>query len=189
MPVYLQALRGRTALETGFTLLPLAITGGISSTLAGRLYDRIGPRPLVGVGFAILMVNTWQLSLLQADTPISWIVILLALRGIALVTAVTIVAEVGTLSRFAKPRQLMGYSGAVASEDSSGERTRRGGITKTGNAHLRRVIVEALDLDHQHFVEQLICKRVIEPFNQTGHAVVVVISTVHNVRFRRWGLI
>lgn len=66
-----------------------------------------------------------------------------ALRGVALVTAVTIAAEVGELSRFAKPRQLMGYSGAVASEDSSGQRTRRGGITKAGNAHLRRVIVEA----------------------------------------------
>jgi transposase len=66
-----------------------------------------------------------------------------ALRGVAVVTAVTIAAEVGTLSRFATPRQLMGYSGAVASEHSSGERTRRGGITKTGNAHLRRVIVEA----------------------------------------------
>ena len=50
-----------------------------------------------------------------------------ALRGIAQVSAVTIVAEVGELSRFAKPRQLMGYSGAVASEDSSGERMRRGG--------------------------------------------------------------
>jgi transposase len=66
-----------------------------------------------------------------------------ALRGVALVTAVTVAAEVGELSRFAKPRQLMGYSGAVASEDSSGQRTRRGGITKAGNAHLRRVIVEA----------------------------------------------
>src|SRR5207245_2930880 len=57
-----------------------------------------------------------------------------ALRGIALVSAVTIVAEVGRLSRFVTPRQLMGYSGAVASEDSTGERIRRGGITKTGNA-------------------------------------------------------
>ena len=66
-----------------------------------------------------------------------------ALRGIARVSAVTIVAEVGQLSRFAKPRQLMGYSGAVASEDSSGPRTRRGAITKTGNAHLRRIIIEA----------------------------------------------
>ena len=42
-----------------------------------------------------------------------------------------------------KPRQLMGYSGAVSSEYSSGESTRRGGITKTGNAHLRRIVVEA----------------------------------------------
>jgi transposase len=66
-----------------------------------------------------------------------------ALRGIALVSAVTIVAEVGELSRFTKPRQLMGYSGAVASEDSTGTRIRRGGITKTGNAHLRRVVIEA----------------------------------------------
>ena len=66
-----------------------------------------------------------------------------ALRGIALVSAVTIVAEVGRLSRFVKPRQLMGYSGAVASEDSTGERTRRGGITKTGNAHIRRIVIEA----------------------------------------------
>jgi transposase len=66
-----------------------------------------------------------------------------ALRGIAKVGAVTIVAEVGTLSRFEHPRKLMGYSGAVSSEHSSGARTRRGGITKTGNAHLRRVIVEA----------------------------------------------
>ena len=66
-----------------------------------------------------------------------------ALRGIAQVTAVTIVAELGEISRFAKARQLMGYSGLVPSEYSSGERERRGAITKTGNAHLRRVIVEA----------------------------------------------
>jgi transposase len=66
-----------------------------------------------------------------------------ALRGIAQVSAATIVAEVGTLSRFANPRQLMGYSGAVPSEATSGERTRRGGITKTGNAHLRRIVIEA----------------------------------------------
>ena len=65
------------------------------------------------------------------------------LRGIAQVAAVTIVTEVGELSRFATARQLMGYSGAVASEDSTGSRTRRGGITKTGNAHLRRVVIEA----------------------------------------------
>ena len=66
-----------------------------------------------------------------------------ALRGIAKVSAVTIVAEVGQLSRFETARQLMGYSGTVASEYSSGKKTLRGGITKTGNAHLRRIVVEA----------------------------------------------
>jgi transposase len=66
-----------------------------------------------------------------------------ALRGIAQVSAVTIVAELGELSRFANARQLMGYTGIVSSEESSGTRTQRGAITKTGNAHLRRVVVEA----------------------------------------------
>jgi transposase len=65
------------------------------------------------------------------------------LRGIAKVSAVTIVAELGELSRFGRPRQLMGYSGAVSSEYSSGERVRRGAITKAGNSHLRRIVVEA----------------------------------------------
>ena len=81
MPVYLQALRGRTALETGFILLPMALTGGICVTLSGRIYDKAGPRPLMVSGFAILMVNTWQLSQIQANTSIEWIIFLLALRG------------------------------------------------------------------------------------------------------------
>lgn len=66
-----------------------------------------------------------------------------ALRGVAKITAVTLVSELGELSRFRHPRQLMGYSGLVPSENSSGDRTRRGAITKTGNAHLRRVLTEA----------------------------------------------
>ena len=66
-----------------------------------------------------------------------------ALRGIAQISAVTIASELGNISRFAGARQLMGYSGAVPSEDSSGKRTKRGSITKTGNAHLRRIAVEA----------------------------------------------
>jgi EmrB/QacA subfamily drug resistance transporter len=84
MPIYLQALRGRSALETGFILLPMAISGGICVTLSGRLYDRVGPRPLMAVGFSILMINTWQLAMIRADTTIGWIIFLLTLRGIAL---------------------------------------------------------------------------------------------------------
>jgi transposase len=66
-----------------------------------------------------------------------------ALRGIAQISAVTIAVELGNISRFEGARQLMGYSGAVPSEDSSGKRKQRGSITKTGNAHLRRIAVEA----------------------------------------------
>jgi transposase len=66
-----------------------------------------------------------------------------ALRGVATVVAATIVTELGSFTRFAKPAQLMSYSGAVPGEHSSGDNIRRGGITKAGNAHLRHVLVEA----------------------------------------------
>lgn len=66
-----------------------------------------------------------------------------ALRGVAKTTAVTVVTELGKVSRFARAHQLMGYAGLVPSEHTSGGPARRGGITKTGNAHLRRVLVES----------------------------------------------
>src|ERR1700722_143737 len=66
-----------------------------------------------------------------------------ALRGVAQTTAATVVCELGSLSRFESPRQLMGYSGLVPREYSSGNRSQRGAITKSGNAHLRRVLVES----------------------------------------------
>jgi transposase len=65
------------------------------------------------------------------------------MRGIALITAVTLVAEVGDLRRFQRPSQLMAYLGLVPSEHSSGESRRRGGLTKTGNSEARRVMIEA----------------------------------------------
>lgn len=65
-----------------------------------------------------------------------------AMRGVSLLVAVTVAAEVGDLSRFDHPRQLMAYLGLVPSEHSSGGSVRRGSITKTGNAYARRVLVE-----------------------------------------------
>lgn len=66
-----------------------------------------------------------------------------ALRGVAAITAIGLVAEIGDLNRFEHPRKLMGYLGLVPSEHSSGERTSRGSITKTGNGHARRLLIEA----------------------------------------------
>jgi DHA2 family multidrug resistance protein len=83
MPIYLQSFRGRTALEAGVILLGVAATSAIATPSAGRLYDKIGPRIIMVVGFIILCINTWQLAGIRATTPISYIVFLLALRGIA----------------------------------------------------------------------------------------------------------
>lgn len=70
---------------------------------------------------------------------------LMTLRGVAFLTAATLVAEVGAFSRFDNPRQLMSYAGLVPSEYSSGGpgKANRGGLTKTGNNHLRRIVVES----------------------------------------------
>ena len=67
----------------------------------------------------------------------------MTLRGLDLVAATTVVAELGDLRRFAHPRELMGYLGLVPSEHTTGSKRRLGAITKTGNGHVRRVLVEA----------------------------------------------
>jgi len=67
---------------------------------------------------------------------------LMSLRGIDVVAAMTLAAEIGDFTRFAKPQELMGFLGLVPSEYSSGSSRRQGAITKTGNSHARRVLVE-----------------------------------------------
>ena len=66
-----------------------------------------------------------------------------ALRGVSLICATITVAELGDLSRFQNPKELMAYLGLVPSEHSSGESVKRGHITKTGNSHARRILVES----------------------------------------------
>ena len=66
-----------------------------------------------------------------------------ALRGVSLIVSATVVAEIGDMNRFPNPKQLMAYLGLIPSEHSSGKKVRRGSITKTGNSHVRRVLVEA----------------------------------------------
>jgi transposase len=82
-----------------------------------------------------IMLSNWSLA------PV--VVALQSLRGMALVTAATMIAELGDLSRFTNPRQLMAYLGLVPSEHSSGGTRRQGGITKAGNTTARRMLIEA----------------------------------------------
>ncbi len=81
------------------------------------------------------LVETWVLQPLVRD--------LQAFRGVALVTAVGLVAEIGDFHRFATAAQFMSFVGLIPSEHSSGTQRRQGPITKAGNRHVRRLLIEA----------------------------------------------
>ena len=86
---------------------------------------------------------TGEIEALVPDWRLAPVVTALqAMRGIALISAVTLVAAIGDITRFQTARQLMGYLGLVPSEHSSGPKRRQGGITKAGNNSARRVLVE-----------------------------------------------
>jgi|SRR5215471_1711779 transposase len=74
---------------------------------------------------------------------------LMAMRGIDVIAAATLLAEIGDLSRFRTPHALMAYLGLVPSEDSTGDTVRRGSITKAGNRRARRMLVEC-SWSYQH---------------------------------------
>jgi transposase len=87
---------------------------------------------------------TAQIEAMLPDWTLAPVVAALqTMRGMALVNAASLIAELGDLSRFANPRQLMAYLGLVPSEHSSGASVKRGGITKAGNAAARRLLIEA----------------------------------------------
>jgi transposase len=87
---------------------------------------------------------TTQIEAMLPDWTLAPVVAALqTMRGMALVNAATLIAELGDLSRFADPRQLMAYLGLVPCEHSSGASVRRGGITKAGNGAARRLLIEA----------------------------------------------
>ncbi|MBI1198702.1 MAG: IS110 family transposase [Phenylobacterium sp.] len=81
------------------------------------------------------IIPTWSMAPL--------VIALQAMRGVAMITAATIVAEIGDLARFTTPRKLMAYLGLVPAEHSSGAKVRRRGITKAGNPRARRLLVES----------------------------------------------
>ena len=87
---------------------------------------------------------TAQIEAMLPDWTLAPVVAALqTMRGMALVNAATLIAELGDLSRFANPRQLMAYLGLVPSEHSSGASVKRGSLTKAGNSAARRLLIEA----------------------------------------------
>jgi DHA2 family multidrug resistance protein len=84
LPLYLQNLRGLSAVETGMMLLPQGLAIAVAGPIAGRLVDRVGARYIVMFGFVLMAINTWQLSQLSLTTDFGTLRWLLAIRGLAL---------------------------------------------------------------------------------------------------------
>ncbi len=84
LPIYLQTLRSQTPLQGGLLGLPLAIGAGLTTPIAGVLYNRIGGRWLIAFGSLLLALNTWQLANISLDTSYLIIMEIVAIRGIAL---------------------------------------------------------------------------------------------------------
>jgi transposase len=129
------------------------------SSWTKTFYRWLGTLNFAGAGAQTAFTEYWQ-AVTAADERVARLTIALrdaiggwrfeavvqalqALRGIDVISAIGLVAEIGDIGRFAHPRQLMAYLGLVPSESSSGERVVRGAITKTGNAHARRLLTEA----------------------------------------------
>ncbi len=84
LPIYLQTLRGQTPLQAGLLVLPLAISSGIVVPIVGVLYNKIGARWLIAFGSVLLAINTWELAHLTTDTPFTAVMLIVAIRGVAL---------------------------------------------------------------------------------------------------------
>jgi len=76
LPLYLQEVRGLGSLETGLSLLPGGLAMGLLGPFIGRLFDKIGPLPLTVTGSVLMVLALWQFSMLDAGTPVWWIVTL-----------------------------------------------------------------------------------------------------------------
>lgn len=135
--------RYRAWLQQLVTTEPLFTDGPMAEPMATTLLDYVSEIDRQQERVTLLDAAVARAVPLLDPTSQAVIAALQCARGVALITAATLVAEVGRLSRFPKPSRLMGYTGLVPREDSSGATTRRGRITKTGNAHLRRVLIEA----------------------------------------------
>ena len=111
---------------------------------------------------------------------------LCCLRGVKTLTALTILCEVDDIRRFSSPRRLMAYFGLVPSEHSSGSKEQRGPITKAGNIHVRRLLVEAAWNNHHRAGADLILSRRRQ--GQAPDIVAIAVKAQHRLSKKFWRL-
>ncbi len=163
LPIYLQSIRGYTAMQTGMMLLPSAVASGIMMPVSGAIFDRMGLKIVTVPGLLILGITTYQLSFISMDTSNLTIIMILTIRGLGLGLAMM---PVGTAGMNDVPAHLIGKASALAN-------TIRNIIGSVSVTLVAIMISTRMNLNYAILAEQ------INPFNQTAVDVVNLLQRLY----------
>lgn len=168
LPLFLQSLRGYTAMETGLILFPSAISSAIMMPISGTLFDKFGAKVVTIPGLMIVAVTTYQMSMFSMDTTAATITLVSTIRGIGLGFSLMPVATAGMN---AVPKHLAGRATALSS-------TVRSIVQALSITFMTSVISTQSGINYARFTEQ------ITPFNATSNSISKVLQGV----FVKYGL-
>ena len=160
LPLFLQSLRGYTAMEAGIILFPAALATAFMMPISGALFDKFGAKVVTVPGLLVVAITTYQLSMMTMDTPASTITLISTIRGVGLGFSFMPVATAGMN---AVPRQLTGRATALSS-------TVRSIIQALAITFITSVISTKSSYNYARLTEQ------ITPFNHTSSYIAQVLK-------------
>ncbi|KLU66104.1 multidrug export protein EmrB [Desulfosporosinus acididurans] len=163
LPLFLQNLRGYTAMQTGLILFPSAIASGLMMPVSGAIFDKFGAKVVTLPGLLILAFATYQMSLFNMNTPSTYITFVAAIRGIGLGLAMM---PVNTAAMNAVPRHLYGKATALST-------TIRSILQAVSITFMTTVISGSTNVNYARLAEQ------ITPFNRTASSVITMLKGVY----------
>lgn len=162
LPLFLQNLRGYTAMETGLILFPSAIASGLMMPISGTIFDKFGAKVVTVPGLLILAYSTYEMSQFNMNTPAATITIMAAIRGLGLGLAMM---PVNTAAMNAVPRHLFAKATALST-------TVRSIFQALAITFMTTMISNRTNYNYARLAEQ------ITPFNQTSNDLVKVLQGV-----------
>ncbi|MGC7870040.1 DHA2 family efflux MFS transporter permease subunit [Desulfosporosinus sp. SYSU MS00001] len=163
LPLFLQNLRGYTAMQTGLILFPSAIASGLMMPVSGAIFDKFGAKVVTLPGLLILAFATYKMSLFNMNTPSTYITIIAAIRGIGLGLAMM---PVNTAAMNAVPRHLYGKATALST-------TIRSILSAVSVTFMTTIISGSTNVNYARLAEQ------ITPFNRTASSVISMLKGVY----------
>ena len=163
LPLFLQSLRGYTAMETGLILFPSAIASGLMMPISGALFDRYGAKVVTVPGLLVVAIATYQMSMFNMDTTRTTITLVATLRGVGLGFAMM---PINTAAMNAVPRHLFGKATAL----STTVRSIMGAVAIT---FMTSIISNKASLSYARLSEQ------ITPFNHASSAIAQALQGVY----------